>query len=125
MKIAATIVRILMGLLFLVSVLNFFFPFMPAPPMGDGAKTFIIGLSASGYLMPLVKIVELLCAIAFITGRFVPLAAVVIFPITLNIVLFHATLAPQNMGIQIFLLLGNLFLAYYYRKNYESLLAFK
>jgi uncharacterized membrane protein YphA (DoxX/SURF4 family) len=126
MKIAVIVVRILMGLLFLVSVANYFFHLFPQQPkLGENATTFVMGLGASGYLMPLVKVVELLCAIAFISGRFVPLAAVVIFPITLNILLFHAVLAPESMISQIFLFLGNLFVAWNYRKNYEPLLAFK
>jgi putative oxidoreductase len=91
--------------------------------LGENAKLFVVGLDASIYLMPVVKVIELLCAIAFISGRFVPLASVVIFPITLNIVLFHGFLVPDEMAIPVFLLLGNLFLAFYYRKSYGPLVA--
>jgi putative oxidoreductase len=125
MKIAVIIVRTLIGLLFLVSAIGFFFNLMPKPALGEGAMAFVMGLGASGYLMPLVKVIEILCAIAFISGRFVPLATVVIFPITLNILLFHAVLAPEGVAVPIFLFIGNLFLAYAYRKNYESIVVSK
>jgi putative oxidoreductase len=59
--------------------------------------------------------------IAFLAGKFVPLATVVIFPITLNIVLFHAFLAPEGMLVPVIILLGNLFLAFRYRENYQSI----
>jgi putative oxidoreductase len=43
----------------------------------------------------------------------------------LNIVLFHAFLAPENLPVAILLLLGNLFLAYACRKHYALLVAAK
>lgn len=73
-------------------------------------------------MMTTIKLVELICAIAFLSGRFVPLAAVVIFPITVNILLFHAFLEPSGLPVSILLLLGNLFLAWNYRDRYKSLL---
>ena len=123
MKVAVVIIRIVLGLLFLVSSLGFFFNFMPQPELGEGAKLFFTGLIASQYVMPVVKTIELLCAFAFLSGRFVPLATVIIFPITINIVLFHAFLAPEGMAVPVILLLANLFLAYRYRENFQSVLA--
>jgi putative oxidoreductase len=49
----------------------------------------------------------------------------VIFPILINIVLFHGVVLPSGIGPGLFLLLGDLFLAYYYRKNYATLFAVK
>jgi len=81
---------------------------------------------ASGYLMPFIKITELLCGLAFITGRFNTLASVAIFPITINIFLYHLILNPKGgLPIAVFVLLANLFIAYYYRANYKSLFAAK
>ena len=123
MKIAIIVVRIVMGLLFLVSAIGFFFNLMPQPELSDPAKLFVGGLGASGYVLPLVKVIELLCAIALLTGKFVPLATVVIFPITVNILLFHAFLAPEGMLVPVLLFLSNLFLAYAFRRNYEMVLS--
>lgn len=123
MKIAAIIIRVLMGLLFLFSSAAFFFNLVPTPELTGSLKTFNDGVTASGYLMQLIKGTELVCAIAFIVGRFVPLAVVVIFPVIVNIVLVHAFLAPEGLPVAIFLLLANLFLAYYYRDRYKTLVA--
>jgi putative oxidoreductase len=126
MKIAVIIVRIVMGLLFLMASLIFFFKIeVPQPVLTGNVKIFMEGILASGYLLPLIKVTELLCAIAFLSGRFVALATVVIFPVTLNIFLDHLFLAPEGLPLAIFLLVGNLFLAYVYRKNYEPLLSAK
>lgn len=123
MKIAVIVVRIVLGLLFLVSVIGFVFNLMPQPKLEQNAMLFITGMMASGYLLPVVKGIEFLCAVAFLTGRFVPLATIVIFPITVNILLFHGVLAPESMVVPVILLLGNLFLAYAYRAKFTAVLS--
>ncbi|MBA4409642.1 MAG: DoxX family protein [Bacteroidota bacterium] len=125
MKIAVIIVRILLGLMFAFASIAFFFKLMPEPETTGSIKTFTDGIVASIYLMPTVKTFELLCAIALLSGRFVPLATVVIFPITLNILLFHVFLAPEGMVVAILLMIGNLFLGYYYRDKYIALFSAK
>jgi len=123
MKIATIIVRILMGLLFLWSGIAFFF--MPMPKLEGNMKTFMDGLMASGYLLYFIKITELTCGLAFLTGRFVPLATVVICPVILNIVLTNAFLMPPGLAIALPLLAGDLFLAWVYREKYKPMLAAK
>ena len=123
MKIAQIIVRVLMGLMFLFSSVVVLFKLVPQPELHGDIKIFMDGIVASVYLMPLIKITELLCAIAFLSCLFVPLATVVIFPITINIVMYHAMLAPEGLVVAIALLMGNLFLAYYYRDRYKLILA--
>jgi uncharacterized membrane protein YphA (DoxX/SURF4 family) len=125
MKIAVIVVRILLGLMFAFASIAFFFKLIPVPEMTGSIKIFNDGIAASIYLMPTVKIFELLCAIAFLSGRFVPLATVVIFPIILNILLYHAFLDPSALPIAILLMLGNLFLAYSYRDKYKAFLTAK
>jgi putative oxidoreductase len=125
MKIAIVIVRTLMGLMFLFASIVVLFKLMPHPEMKGNAKLFMDGITATGYFMPLLKITELVCGIAFVSGRFVPLATVVIFPIILNILFYHAFVAPEGLPVAIPLMLGNLFLAYACRKNYKMLLAAK
>ncbi len=125
MKIAVIIVRVLLGLMFLFSSIVVLFNLMPQPELKGGAKLFMEGLIASHYFLPLLQITQLLCGMAFIIGRFVPLATVVIFPVILNITLYHAFVAPEGLPIAIVLLLANLFLAFAYRKNYATLVAAK
>jgi putative oxidoreductase len=88
-------------------------------------KTFTEGLAASRYVMPVVKVIELLCGLAFLSGLFVPLATVVIFPIALNILFVHLLLAPEGLPIAMFLMLGNLFLAYACRNHYRPLFSMR
>jgi putative oxidoreductase len=125
MKIAVIVVRLLLGLMFLFASIVVLFKLVPQPELKGAAKTYMDGMNAAPYFLPLLKITELLCGLAFVSGRFLPLATVVIFPITLNIMFYHIFVAPEGMVVGILLMLANLFLAYACRKHYVSLLAAK
>ncbi|RYE07683.1 MAG: DoxX family protein [Sphingobacteriaceae bacterium] len=124
MKIALIIIRSLIGLLLLFASVTYLFKLVPVPPATGQMKVYNDGLAIVN-LMFYVKVIELICGLAFITGRFVTLAAILILPVAFNIVLFHGVIAPSGIGPGLFLLLGDLFLIYYYRKNYASLFAVK
>jgi putative oxidoreductase len=125
MKIAVIIVRILMGSMFAFASIAFFFKLIPQPELAGSAKIFNDGIAASVYLMPTVKIFELLCAIAFLSGRFVPLATVVILPIMLNILFYHVFVDTSGLPVGVVFMLGNLFLAYSNLDKYKAILAAK
>ena len=99
MKIATIIIRVLIGLLLLFASIAFFLKLMPEPETTGDFKAFQIGLVASTYLMPLVKIIELICGLAYVSGRYVTLANLVILPVSLNI---------------LFVLLSTTFIIFYY-----------
>jgi uncharacterized membrane protein YphA (DoxX/SURF4 family) len=120
-KIATTVVRVLLGLLFLFASITYFFELITPPPKTGAIRTFNDGLDAAVYLMPLVKTIELLCGIAFVTGRFVPLATVLIAPIIVNIVLVHAFMAPEGLPIALFAAFATAFVAYQHRESYKPL----
>jgi putative oxidoreductase len=125
MRIAMIVVRSLMGLLFLFASVSYFFDLVPKPDLSGTVKTFNEGLESVGYFMPLLKTVELLCGLAFVVGRFVPLATILIAPIIVNIFCFHAFVDRTGLPVAIFLVLANGFVAYYYRKSYAELLKAK
>ena len=125
MKIAVIIVRVLMGLMFLFASIAYFLKLIPPQELSGPMKLFNEGLTASGYFMPFLKAVELIAGILLVAGLFIPLTAIVIFPITINIFLVHIFLAPEGIPVAIFMLAGNLFIAWYYRKSYAALLVMK
>lgn len=119
------IVRILMGAMFLFASVVVLFKLMPQPEPTGNIKIFMEGVAATGYLMTLIKVTELVCSIAFLSGFYVPLAVVVIFPNIVNIFMFHLFLSPEGLPIAILLLIGDLFLANYYRERYMPMLKAK
>ena len=116
------IVRTLMGLLFIAASVVVLFNLVPKPELTGAVKTFNEGMDAAPYFIPVLKLTELLCGIAFLIGRFVPLATVVIAPVIVQIFLFHVFMDRSGLPVAIFLVAANIFVAYYYRDSYRGLL---
>lgn len=121
LKIAMILARTLMGLLFLFASITHLFQLITPPPPTGAMKVFSEGLEASRYLLPTAKVIELCCGLAFVSGRFVPLASVLIAPIIVNIVLVNAFLGPEGLPLALFLVLANGLVAYYHRDRYRPL----
>lgn len=115
-----------MGLLFIFASVVVLFNLVPPPPeQPERVRIFMEGVNATGYLLPLIKITELVCGIAFVSGRFVALASVVIAPVIVNIFLFHLLVDRSGLPVAVFLVLANLFVAYANREKYVPLFAAK
>ncbi len=50
-----------------------------------------------------------------------PLAALLLAPISVNILCVHMFLEPQGLPVAVLVVLGNLFLGYAYRQQYAPL----
>ena len=121
MKITTIIIRTLIGLLLLFASISFFFHLAPEPEQTRNMKIFSEGVNASKYLMPLVKIVELVCGLSFVTGKYIKLFAVVLIPVTLNILLINIFMMPEGTPIAAALFLGNIFIIYSNWDSYKGL----
>jgi uncharacterized membrane protein YphA (DoxX/SURF4 family) len=117
--------RVVLGLVFFVFGLNGFFNFIPPPPDGipAGAAALAGAMMKSGYMFPLVKGTEVIVGALLLSNRFVPLALVIIAPVIVNILAFHAFLAPSGLAVPIVILALELTLAWSHRKVYLPMLA--
>jgi len=122
MRLVVTVARVLFGLLFLVFGLNFFFHFMPMPPMSGPPAAFMGALFATGYMFPLIKVTEIVAGILLISGRFVPLGLLLLAPILVNIAAFHIFLTPGEVGMSAVLVAIEAFLAWSYRDSFRGVL---
>jgi hypothetical protein len=115
--------RVVLGLLFFVFGLNYFLNFLPAPSEAppESALTFLGGLTASGYVFPLIKSIEVAAGVALLANRFVPLALTLLAPIIINIAAFHFLLAPAY-ALPVVILTLELFLAWSYRAAFLPML---
>ena len=96
MKIAATLARFLLGFMFLVFGLNGFLHFIPQPPPPAGLATqYLTVLSASHYLVPVFAL-QFIAGALLLANRFVPFALVLLGPVIVNILLYHALMAPAG-----------------------------
>lgn len=122
MKNATTVFRILLGFIYLVFGLDYFLHFIPYQPMHTGkVEAFKEGLKGTGYFYPMIKSIQIAGGISLLVNRYAPFFAVVLFPISLNVLLFHTILVPSGWLMGVFLMVPNLFLGYAYRKYYNPM----
>jgi len=116
------VVRILLGVFVLIFGLNKFLNFMPAGgDMSEEAMTYFGALSSTNTIQ-LVAIVEILAGLAFIFNKFGALLAIILMSVSVNAVLFHATLDLGNIGPALGLLILNIIVLIGYKDRYKDLL---
>lgn len=115
--------RLFVGLAFFVFGLNGFLGFMPQPPLPESAGAFMGALAATGYMFPLIKGTEVVAGLLLLSNRFVPLALILLAPIVVNIVAFHAVLAPGGVAMGIVLAAALAYLGYAYRASFAGVLS--
>jgi len=114
--------RLLLGFTFALFGLNGFLHFMPTPPLPEGAGAFLGALAATGYMFPLIKGTELVAGLLLLGGRFVPLALLLLAPVLVNIVAFHAFLAPAGTALPLVLAALTLYQAWVHRDAFRAVL---
>ncbi len=122
MKTTVLISRLLLGFLYLTFGLDYFLHFIPYQPLHTGAAgAFIAGLKGTGYFYPIQKVIQITGGLSLLTNRYAPFSAVVLFPISLNVLLFHTFLVPSGWLMGVFLVLPNLLLGVGYWKYYSPM----
>lgn len=101
MKTASAVARYLAGVTFLVFGLNGFLHFIPLPPPTGVAGQFMGALFVSHYLT-LIFALQVMGAMLLLANRYVPLALVFLAPVIVNILCFHALMAPSGLPLALF-----------------------
>ncbi len=121
MRIVIIIVRILLGALMVFASIAYFFKIGEQPVTTGKMATVMGGIAAMKYMMPLVKVIELIAGLSLLTGKFMKVFLLVLLPVSVNIFLIQAFLAPAELGIGGFVLAANLFLIYANWSSYKHL----
>ncbi len=120
MKVATSIVRILLGLMFVVFGSNAFLHFLPMPEMSGHSGEFIGSMYVTGYLKAIAA-----CQIAggalLLLGRYVPLGLTLLGPVIVNIVLFHVFMDRSGLLMAAAVSAVSLFLLWRYRASFLPL----
>ncbi|MBD0778205.1 DoxX family membrane protein [Maribacter sp. ANRC-HE7] len=117
------VLRILLGLFVLVFGLNKFFNFIPMDnsAMSEAAMGYMGGLASSKTVI-LVGVVEILAGLAFLLNKYGALMALILMSVSINAVLFHATLEPSTIMGSLILIVLNIAMLIGYKNKYRDLL---
>jgi len=122
MKIAQQIARFVLAIPLLVFGSNKFIGFLEMPtPEDPQIIAYFTGLFGS-YLKYLLATTEITVGLLLVINKYVPLALLILAPVSLNILMFHLTMDPAGgmVGYLVFLL--NAYLLYVNKESYGELL---
>ena len=98
MRTLSAIARYLAGVIFLVFGLNGFLNFIPLPTPGGIAGQFMGALYVSHYVWVIFAF-QVVAGVLLLVNRYVPLAVAVLAPVIVNILSFHALMAPGGLPL--------------------------
>ncbi|MGH1467420.1 MAG: hypothetical protein ACRBBP_00875 [Bdellovibrionales bacterium] len=75
--------------------------FIPMPPPTPEMGAAMGGLFAAKYLMPLVKVIQVMSALMLLSNKFTNLAVTLLGPVVINIFLMHLFLDPAGLPVAI------------------------
>jgi putative oxidoreductase len=119
------VVRVLFGLVLIAFGAMSFMNFALPEGYPEAAASFANALADTGYIMYLVGLVEIAVGLMFISGRYVALGAILLAPITVNIILFHLFLDLKTILPALVVFALNIFIAYTVWDKYKPLLESK
>lgn len=122
MKIVKFIICLLFGLVFINAGLNKFFMYIPVPDIPEELRKVNDAFGTIKWLMPLIATVEISAGLLFIIPKTRALAAIMIFPILIGILLHHSAYAPEGLPIAVLLFLIDLSVIIGDREKYYKLI---
>ena len=121
MEIVILLVRVVLGLIFIVFGLNGWFHFIPLPPRQGRAAEFIGAMIGTGYFN-VILILQVVGGLLVLIGISVPLGLILLGPVIVNILMFHLFMDKKGIGLAVFILVLWLFLLWHYRVSFAGVL---
>ena len=115
------VIQWVFGLVLIFFGLNGFLQFMPSPEFNEVGSAFLGALFSTGYIFPLMSAVWIVIGILFLLNRWSAFGAVVIFPISLNLIFFHLFLDVTGILFGLIVFVLNIYLLWVYRNTYKPL----
>ena len=123
MKIAATVARYLLGLMFTVFGLNGFLNFIHQPPPANPlAMQFFVAVGTS-HFAAFFFAVQLISGVLLLAGFFVPLALTLLAAEIYNILAYHLAFAPESIAPGLVAAALWLLVFVQYRKSFRGVLS--
>jgi uncharacterized membrane protein YphA (DoxX/SURF4 family) len=113
------LVRVTLGIMLVVFGSNKFLHFIPLPPPSGAAADFMNSLGATGYIFPIVGILEVCIGVLLLLKKWIAFALILLAPISINILLFHLFLDIPGVSAALLVAALNGILMYKHWKQYR------
>src|SRR3989344_7998423 len=117
-------IQIIFGLLLIYFPLSGLFPalqILPAPQYNEAAMAFFGALMATGYIFPILTGVFFITGLMFIFNKWSAFGAVLLVPMTLNIMLFHIFIDFTGFWIALVFAVLNIYLLAIHWPRYKMM----
>lgn len=117
------ILSFILALILIFHGLHKFFQFdiLPLPELPEQASSFMSSLSATGYILQFIGVLELLIGLLLLLRKWMPFALLLLVPISINVLLFHIFLNLSQIAPAIITVVLNIILVYKHWKSYRPL----
>lgn len=115
------LVRIILGIVLVIFGANKFIHFVPMDPPTGTAAEFMTGLGATGYIFPMVGVLEVFIGAMLLLKKWVPFVIILLAPISVNILLFHLFLDIPGVVAALLVTVFNAILIYKHWRLYRPL----
>ena len=124
MKKSEPIIRIILGLLIIISGINKFGHWINVSYMED-AHAFVLDLAniGGGFMIYAIGVLEILIGIALVIDKFKILALLGLIPLMVSIVAFHIFLDLKGIMIALIVFSMNLYLVFYHKEKVANIFA--
>ncbi|MER2049504.1 MAG: hypothetical protein ABTA23_14755 [Solibacillus sp.] len=121
-----TIVRFLLGFMMIGSgIFMFVAGGFPTEYENETAQLYMNAMEETGFFIPMLAIVKIICGLSFVTKRFMPLALLIFMSLAVNMVVFHIFLEPFTGFPAYFIFIMTVFLMVRNLPDYRNLLQAK
>ena len=122
MEILEWVIRWMFILQMLYAGLNGIFQFRPVPPSGPVIEGFVKACMDVKFIMPTIKVLEILGALLLINKQFAPLGLIIFAPMMFVITLLHIMHNPKPWVVLMTFSLPYVLLLYFYRAELLTML---
>lgn len=119
MRVAAIVIRSLLGLVFLIYGVNAFLHFIPLPmPTGDAG--IFMGILIHSHYLYAIKAFEIIGGAILLSGRFTPLGLTLVGPVIVNIIFYDIYLDPSGLPLGLVITACEVFMIYRHRSAFSG-----
>jgi uncharacterized membrane protein YphA (DoxX/SURF4 family) len=122
MKTGMLVARIFLGGIFVISGLNGFFHFIPSTAMPGSPMAFLSSMVSTGDFFYVIKFFEIILGTMMLAGIFMPIVLIMMFPISMNIFMFHMTTGHGGIPMAMIMIIAHIYMLYMHREKYVHMI---